>query len=310
VTTWVYRKAQSEVYGALDKYFIPFLEPHEKRNFNTRELQEIDPEHNRGMYVVPQILTNKADGFISLCQVLKEYGYEEVNLNLGCPSKTVVSKNKGSGFLAMPDELDDFLEQIFSKVDMKISIKTRIGKLGEDEFDELLEIYNRYPLEELIIHPRIQTDFYKNKPRMDVFEKAIAESPHSLCYNGDLFSKDAVLDFQQKYPQVDKIMLGRGMIITPGLVRAITNPEDPAVTDREKANGQFREFHERLIQGFRERGLDDGNILYRMKELWFYQIHLFPDSERYAKKLKKVRKLSEYNQIVAELLTARDVQSL
>jgi tRNA-dihydrouridine synthase len=135
VTTWVYRKAQSEVYGALDKYFIPFLEPHEKRNFNTRELQEIDPEHNRGMYVVPQILTNKADGFISLCQVLKEYGYEEVNLNLGCPSKTVVSKNKGSGFLAMPDELDDFLEQIFSKVDMKISIKTRIGKLGEDEFD-------------------------------------------------------------------------------------------------------------------------------------------------------------------------------
>ena len=140
VTTWIYRQAHAKIYGRLDKCFIPFLEPHEKRDFKTRELQEILPEHNENIYAVPQILTNRSEGFIKLAKALKDWGYEEVNLNLGCPSKTVVTKGKGSGFLAKPEELERFLTEIFDALsgEVKISVKTRIGKEDPEEFLDLL----------------------------------------------------------------------------------------------------------------------------------------------------------------------------
>ena len=147
ITTWVYRKAHAEVYGALDKYFIPFLETHEKREFKTRELQEILPEHNEGIRAVPQILTKHAEGFIRTARALQEFGYDEINLNLGCPSKTVVSRHKGSGFLAFPEELDHFLEEIFGALDLKLSVKTRVGKDSPVEFGRLLDIFNKYSME-------------------------------------------------------------------------------------------------------------------------------------------------------------------
>lgn len=296
ITTWVYRKAHAEVYGPLDKYFIPFIEPHEKRAFKTRELQEILPEHNEGICAVPQILTNRAEGFIKLGRALQEYGYREINLNLGCPSRTVVSKNKGSGFLALPEEMDIFLEEIFSKLDMKISIKTRIGKDSPEEFARLLSIYNKYPLEELIIHPRIQTDYYQNEPRMEVFREAWKESKNPVCYNGDLFTRERIEEFKAEFPEVDRVMIGRGIICNPGLISG------------QNTKKQFRDFHERVYQGYLEWNMGDTNVLYKMKELWFYQIHLFPDSDRYAKQLKKVQRLSEYYQIVEELFREREMK--
>jgi tRNA-dihydrouridine synthase len=301
VTTWIYRKTQAEVYGPLDKYFIPFIEPHEKRDFNARELNDIMPEHNEGLYAVPQILTNRADGFLNLCHALKEFGYQEINLNLGCPSRTVVSKNKGSGFLALLDELDRFLDQIFSKADVKLSIKTRIGKENPDEFGRLLEIYNQYPLEELIIHPRVQTDYYKNTPRMDVYREARKESRHPLCYNGDLFTGDRIRKFQEEFPEEDRVMIGRGIIINPGLIHDLCGKAGNDAAGGTGAKERFCKFHELLLQRYLERDMGDANVLCKMKELWFYQIQMFPDSERYAKKLKKVRKMSEYRQIVNEL---------
>jgi tRNA-dihydrouridine synthase len=259
------------------------------------------PEHNEGLYAVPQILTNRADGFLNLCHALKEFGYQEINLNLGCPSRTVVSKNKGSGFLALLDELDRFLDQIFSKADVKLSIKTRIGKENPDEFGRLLEIYNQYPLEELIIHPRVQTDYYKNTPRMDVYREARKESRHPLCYNGDLFTGDRIRKFQEEFPEEDRVMIGRGIIINPGLIHDLCGKAGNDAAGGTGAKERFCKFHELLLQRYLERDMGDANVLCKMKELWFYQIQMFPDSERYAKKLKKVRKMSEYRQIVNEL---------
>lgn len=295
VTTWIYRRAHASVYEPLDKYFIPFLEPHEKRDFKKKELDEILPEHNEGMHVVPQILTNRADGFIRLGKALKGLGYEEVNLNLGCPSKTVSVKGKGSGFLAYPEELDHFLEEIFSGLDMKISVKTRIGKEDPEEFERLLEIYNKYEMEELIIHPRVQADFYRNEPRRDVYRMAREKSRNPVCYNGDLFVESYLKNFLEEFPEEDRVMIGRGLIIHPGLVSG---------QDDKKL---FWKFHDLVYQGYLEKD-GDQNALYRMKELWFYQIHQFPEADKYAKKLRKVQKRADYEQIIMELLSGRTDQ--
>lgn len=172
ITGYVYRKTYQELFHNVDKYFIPFVEPHQKRDFNAKELNEISRENNQG-YCVPQILTNQAEGFLRTAQALAEQGYEEVNLNLGCPSGTVVAKGKGAGFLEYPEKLDLFLRKIFASAPCRISIKTRIGRYEPEEFGRLLEIYRQYPLEELIIHPRSREDYYAGTPNWPVFAEAL-----------------------------------------------------------------------------------------------------------------------------------------
>ncbi len=296
VTTWIYRQAHAKIYGRLDKYFIPFLEPHEKRDFKTRELQEILPEHNENIYAVPQILTNRSEGFIKLAKALKDWGYEEVNLNLGCPSKTVVTKGKGSGFLAKPEELERFLTEIFDALsgEVKISVKTRIGKEDPEEFPALLELFNKYPMEELIIHPRVQKDGYGNVPRLELYELAEKQSVNPLCYNGDLYTREQIRNFAERFPGTERLMFGRGFLRNPGL---LYNEGKDSKDIFEK----FWAFHDLVYEGYQERNMGDRNVLFKMKELWSYQVYQFSEPERLFKTFKKVQDCNEYEQMIRNL---------
>lgn len=296
VTTWIYRQAHAKIYGRLDKYFIPFLEPHEKRDFKTRELQEILPEHNENIYAVPQILTNRSEGFIKLAKSLKDWGYEEINLNLGCPSKTVVTKGKGSGFLAKPEELERFLTEIFDVLsgEVKISVKTRIGKEDPEEFPALLKLFNKYPMEELIIHPRVQKDGYGNVPRLELYELAEKQSVNPLCYNGDLYTREQIRNFAERFPGTERLMLGRGFLRDPGL---LYNEGKDSKDIFEK----FWAFHDLVYEGYQERNMGDRNVLFKMKELWSYQVYQFSEPERLFKTFKKVQDCNEYEQMIRNL---------
>ena len=218
ITGYIYRNAYEKFFHNIDKYFTPFIVPNKSRSLKTKELRDILPENNEGMNIVPQILTNDFEGFIVTARKLQQLGYNEVNLNLGCPAGTVVSKNRGSGFLALREELDKFLEEIYKIEDMKISIKTRIGKDTPEEFYKLIEIYNKYPLEELIIHPRTRQDFYGNKPNLEIFKDALSLSKSPVCYNGDIFIVEDYNKLVNSFPEVDKVMLGRGVLANPGLI--------------------------------------------------------------------------------------------
>ena len=296
VTTWIYRQAHAKIYGRLDKYFIPFLEPHEKRDFKTRELQEILPEHNENIYAVPQILTNRSEGFIKLAKALKDWGYEGINLNLGCPSKTVVTKGKGSGFLAKPEELERFLTEIFDALsgEVKISVKTRIGKEDPEEFPALLELFNKYPMEELIIHPRVQKDGYGNVPRLELYELAEKQSVNPLCYNGDLYTREQIRNFAERFPGTERLMFGRGFLRDPGL---LYNEGKDSKDIFEK----FWAFHDLVYEGYQERNMGDRNVLFKMKELWSYQVYQFSEPERLFKTFKKVQDCNEYEQMIRNL---------
>lgn len=296
ITTYVYRNAWAECFGGMDKYFTPFITPHTNRSFDAREKKDIEPLNNQGLFVVPQILTNKAEDFISVAKDLQKLGYEEVNLNLGCPSGTVVAKKKGSGFLAMPKELDEFLAQVFEKLDMKISVKTRVGKEQPEEFEQLLEIFNRYPLEELIVHPRVQQDFYKNEPRMESFRLAAAKSKNPLCYNGDIFSVEDYQRLTQEFDSLQAVMLGRGVLRNPALLVQIKEPEK-----EENRKELLRQFHDRVYQEYQSWNMGDKNVLFKMKELWFYMAESFKDSGKTLKKIKKSASCLEYELAVREM---------
>lgn len=315
ITTFIYRRTYHKYFYPMKKYFTPFLSPHTKRGFNTREHNEILPEHNPGMYVVPQIMSNQAEGFIQTAKKLKAYGYQEVNLNLGCPSKTVVSRGRGAGFLAYPEELERFLDEVFTRLDMRISVKTRIGKENPDEFERLLSIYNRFPMEELIIHPRVQQDFYKNVPNRKVFAQALERSENPVCYNGDLFTVLQIAALKEEFPQEDCVMLGRGILRNPGLAQMAVGGGVP-----EKET--FRAFHDDLLAQYVEEMSGDRNVLFKMKELWSYLSDSFVVDEefsqgyskmqapaqrgelrpfRYEKIIRKCTDLKRYEQIIEEL---------
>ena len=301
ISGYIYRNAYEKFFpNNIDKYFTPFIVPNQSKSLKTKEFRDVLPENNNGLNIIPQILTNNSEGFIATCKKLKQLGYDEVNLNLGCPSGTVVSKFRGSGFLGKREELDNFLDEIFKIQDMKISIKTRLGVDSADEFYEIKKIYDKYPMEELIIHPRTRQDFYGNKPNMEMFKDALKSSKNTICYNGDIFSVKDYEKFIEECPSVDRIMIGRGSLANPGLINEI---KGKGVVDKNI----LKEFHDEVCMGYKEILSGDINVLFRMKELWSYMIGMFEDSEKVAKKIKKERMLSEYNVIISRLFAEYNI---
>ena len=294
ITGHIYRNSYEKYFHNIDKYFTPFIVPNQSVSLKTKELKDLLPQNNKGLNIVPQILTNDAEGFILTANKLKQLGYEEINLNLGCPAGTVVSKKRGSGFLAYPEELDKFLDEIYKIDNMKISIKTRLGKERADEFYKLIEIYNKYPLEELIIHPRTREDFYGNTPNLEVFKDALKLSKHSICYNGDIFTLNSYNKIINEFPEVNKVMLGRGILANPGLIGEIKN--------NEFANKEIiKMFHDEIFEKYTILLNEDKNAMYRMKELWGYMSHIFTNNKKYYKKIKKAQKAIDYKNAVNSL---------
>ena len=300
VTGYIYRNTHNAFFNNLDKYFSPFIAANQSESFKTKELKDILPENNQGLVLIPQLLTNNAKDFIHTSKKIKLLGYNEINLNLGCPSGTVVSKNRGSGFLAKREELDAFLYEIYAASITEISIKTRIGKDQPEEFYDLIEIFNKYPIKELIIHPRIQKDFYNNKPNLKIFKEALMLSKNPVCYNGDIFTVNDYKEFAADFPGVDTLMLGRGLVANPGLVSNITGN---IKLDKEL----LKDFHDKLYEDYKRILSGDRNVLFKMKELWYYMISVFTENARYAKKIKKAERLFDYEEAVSSLFREQNI---
>lgn len=296
----IYRSAHYDFFHSIDKYFTPFITPHEKRNFNKKEREDILPENNCGRNTVVQILTNHAQDFLRIAKELGEYGYEEINLNLGCPSGTVVSKGRGSGFLGRKEELDCFFEEVFSGAECRISVKTRIGLESPEEFPAILEIFNRYPISELIIHPRVRKDQYKNVPNMDAFRYAVMNSVNPVVYNGDIFTVADYERFTKEFPEVRTIMAGRGILANPCLVDMIEKR-------RYLTKELMKEFHDRLYHDYAESMGGERNLLFKMKELWVYMVQMFTDYEKYWKKIRKADHLTDYEIAVHRLFAEQEI---
>lgn len=308
ITTYPYRNLHHKYFGGVEKYFTPFLAPGPEQGMSVKEMRDVLPENNAGVPVVPQILTNRAGDFLLASKKLSEMGYREINLNLGCPSGTVTAKKKGSGFLLYPDDLDRFFDEVFSDAAVRngeflVSVKTRIGKNEVEEWPELMQVYNRYPIHELTVHPRIQKEFYKGTPHFDVFTDILKESRNPVVYNGDLFTVEKVKEFREKFPTAGTVMIGRGLIRNPALAEMILQEETEPEAD---ILPRIREFHDALFEHYRETMSGDRNLLFRMKDLWSYMLAEVPDSEKLAKKIRKSQHVPEYLAAVEEVFARWD----
>ncbi len=300
ITGYIQRQTFAKHFGCIDKYFIPFIQPKQHGHFSNREKQDIAPEHNEGLTAIPQLLTNSAHDFLQTAAKLQEMGYTEVNLNLGCPARTVVTKGRGSGQLADTGALDQFLSEIFEKVQLAVSIKTRIGVEDPAEFETLLSIYQKYPLKELIVHPRVQKEYYEGTPHKEIFAAAVAAKEFPVCYNGDIFSKADYEQLMMQFPNVDHIMLGRGLLRNPALAREI-------VGGAPLTKEEVRAYHDELYSRYQQVMSGDKNLLFKMKEFWVYQMASFNDTVKATKKIRKAQRAYQYEEAVNELFEKCDL---
>ena len=290
ITDSIYRRLHHRYFPGMDRYYMPFMSPTVHRCLTHKEDRELPPAESQGFTAVPQILTKNPEDFLWAARQCQDRGYELVNLNLGCPSGTVVAKGKGAGMLADPAALESFLDRIFSQSPIPISIKTRVGIQEGEEFPTLLEIFNGYPAQELIIHPRVRKDFYNPPLRMEWFEYAIQNTTIPLCYNGDIFSSADLTKIQDRFPQLDAIMIGRGLIGNPGML----TPGGTTIPLLEA-------FHNDLLESYTQCFGSSRNAMFRMKENWHYLIEHFEGGEKLFKQLRKTTDLQEYKRITGEI---------
>lgn len=291
LTDRTFRETHRKYFPGIYRYYMPFFSPTQHRALTPRESRELPEAALENNRAVPQVMTKSSDDFLWAAEVCRDLGYSEINLNLGCPSGTVVSKGKGSGMLATPEELDRFLDKVFSGAPIALSLKTRLGMNNPEEFPRLLEIFNRYPLASLILHPRVRKDLYKGPVREDWYSYAAANSRNKLIYNGNLCSLEDIDAFAKKYPQTPAVMLGRGLIGDPGMV-------SPGGTRREI----LRRYHDELLDRYLDTFGGSRNAMFRMKEHWSYLLCRFQNSEKLGKRLRKTTDIGEYRAITSEIL--------
>ena len=290
ITDSIYRRLHHKYFGGVDRYFMPFLSPTIHRQLTHKEDRELPLVDQEAFVAVPQILTKVAEDFLWAAQVCADRGYAEVNLNVGCPSGTVVAKGKGSGMLRDVNALDAFFEEIFHYSPLPISVKTRLGLELAEEFPAILEVFNRYPIKELTIHPRVRKQFYAGDVDMAMFRYAVSHSKNPICYNGNLNNMQQIQAFSEEFPQISNVMIGRGLIGDPGMLC-------PGGTDRKALEGFMTE----LLDTYFEVFGGARNAMFRMKENWGFLRHRFEGSDRLWKDLRKTTDISEYRRITAQI---------
>lgn len=293
ITDAPFRNVFKQHFGGIDKFYTPFFTGIQKDHAKNLQVEEIDPACNDIETLTPQLLSTDAEEILRFASQCKALGYKEINLNMGCPFPRVANKKRGSGLLPYPEKIDAMLGRAFEQIDLKLSIKCRLGYLNPDEIYPVIEVFNRYPLSELIIHPRIGKQLYKGEADVKRFAELIPSIKAPLVYNGDIVSVDSFERIRQEVQPVNEFMLGRGLLANPFLAEEIKG--QPSSSNRaERLYAYVVDLYEDRL---RHAG-GSPKVLGRMKELWSYLMHSFDEPQDIWRKIKKINALKEYEETV------------
>ncbi len=297
-TDFDFRKALAESFGGIDKYFIPYLSYGKGREIKKSQLREVFPENNGVLPVVPQVLFSDQAELFDLVSILIDYGYAEINLNLGCPYPMATNKGRGAAWLEKPEALSEILQQLYAKgFPVKFSVKMRAGMKNDQDAKAIFSLLNQFSLEEIIFHPRTASQMYDGKANPQLFAEAISEVKHPMIYNGDIFSVADFQELQALLPEQNSWMIGRGLLTNPALAAQLKGE----VFEPKALRIKMREFHDQLLEGYSARLQGDGHIVMKMSQFWAYFNQSFENPHKAMKLVKKSSSLLKYNAAVTEI---------
>lgn len=298
ITTMFYRQAFVRHFQGMDIEMAPFISTVNSDRISPKLLKDVLPENNSGLPLIPQVIGNKADDFVQMNIALHDLGYDEVNWNMGCPHKPIRKKRRGSGLLPYPDTVDAILDQVCERSPVRISVKVRLGVSDKSELMKLIPVLNKYPLSEVIVHPRTAEQMYEGTVDLDAFDEAYQLLKGPVCYNGDIDTLAFYQSVKSRFPEISRFMLGRGLLANPFLGEVIKsgNPKTENAIERIAA------FHADVLASYTDYLDGDHPVLGKMKEFWTYQTQHLSNGHKMFKKLKKAQRLSSYSAIVSEFL--------
>lgn len=324
ITDAPFRNVFKRHFSGIDKFYTPFFTGIQKDHAKNLQVEEIDPACNDVETLTPQILSTDAEEILRFANQCKELGYKEINLNMGCPFPRVANKKRGCGLLPYPEKIEAMLNTVFDRIDLKFSIKCRLGYFNPDEIVPVIEIFNQYPLSELIIHPRIGKQLYKGEADVKRFAELIPMIKVPLVYNGDIVSVESFERIRTEVQPVNEFMLGRGLLANPFLAEEIqfggdchhrvslmenAAPLNSAPRNDEPDNKAIR-LHAYVVDLYEDRLRHAGGspkVLGRMKELWSYLMHSFDEPQDIWRKIKKINALKEYEEAVEAVFEGHQV---
>jgi len=305
ITDAPFRNVFKRHFGGIDKFYTPFFTGiHKEEHAKNLQGEEIDPRYNDTETLTPQILSTDANEILRFAKQCKQLGYKEINLNLGCPFPRVANKKRGCGLLPYPDMVEAMLERVFEEIDISFSVKCRLGYFSPDEIEAIIPIFNKFPLSELIIHPRIGKQLYKGEADVNRFKALMQSVKAPLVYNGDIFSVDSFKRIERVInngpstgsgtcKNVYQFMLGRGILGNPFLAEEIKGYALP-VDNTERLHAYVIDLYEDRLH----HAGGSPKVLGRMKELWSYLMNSFEEPQAVWRKIKKINALKEYEDAV------------
>ena len=294
LTDWIFRESYYEHIGKFDKAFAPFIRVQNGNFYHPSQCNDILPEHNTFQKPIPQFLGNDGDSFKHFEELCLKHEYTEVNINLGCPFVKVTSKGMGAGMLPHPDKVAGMLEKIFAETKLAVSVKCRLGLEHVNEFEQLIPVFNDFPIEEMIIHPRIGKQMYKGEADQEAFARYAPMLKHPICYNGDIVTITDFEKVQAIMPGINRIMTGRGILQNPFLLAEIRKQD----LSRVEKITMLRNFHISLIERCKEKYSGDLNIVRRLEEMWTYHAEGFENGRKIFKQVKKCNTLAKYEVVL------------
>lgn len=299
LTNEVYRTLYHRSFAGVDRYFAPFVkiqkhphQPGKKKKFHF-------PRYDPAVPMVPQILSNDAEEILILDEALHSAGYPAFNWNLGCPVPMVTRKKRGSGLLPLGDRIQAILEQTMPKLQCQLSVKTRLGLKQADELLALIPVFNQFPIQELIIHPRLGQQLYQGQVDLTAFQACLGLSQHPVIYNGDIFNLSTFRSLQARFPQVKRWMLGRGILANPFLSEQITGQDGQAQSKLDR----FRKFHDNYVARYSEILSGPTHLLDKLKEFWSYVHFLFNDGRVFYRRVLRMKRYETFETEVSHFFS-------
>lgn len=302
-TDFRFRNAFHKYFGGIDTFYSPYIRLNGKMVIKSSYQRDLQLENNNTLEVIPQVMTNDPDEFLFVTKYIQELGYKELNWNLGCPYPMVTKQGMGSGLICNPEKINEILKRVHSETDVLVSMKMRMGYENAEEIQSVFPILDQYPLKNIAIHARIGKQLYKGGVDLDSFEKCIENTKHKLYYNGDITSVAAFKKLQNRFPQIDHWMIGRGLIADPFLPSMIKND---TTAYPENSMEIFREFHDTIFNEYEAFLSGPTPIRMKMYGFWEYFSQSFSNPQKVLKKIKKASNIKKYEVAVSEILANRE----
>ncbi len=286
-----YRYAHAKVFNSFDKYYTPFFEENSNNSWKPALLPELNRELNLQAPLVPQIVTNTPEFLIHSVRKFAELGFNEINLNMGCPFPMLLKRKKGAGLIQEPKLVEEILNSFFKQTSITgLSIKMRLGVNNSDEWEKIIPVLNDFPVAEVIVHPRTAKQNYGGVVNWDEFEKLSERCSHPVTGNGDINSRQDYISLQNRFPHISSWMIGRGALADPFLPDSIKGVKYSEDERREL----FVKFHEVYLQTVNNSFPVWNHAFNYMRSFWYYPLQKAENGQRLYKKLKKYLIREEY----------------